>query len=246
MKSNKTLNLWMIAFAIIVTLSFLFLTALGIVGTINLFVISSVIISLLYMVRVKRNQKWMVLIIPAILAFLGIMLYVITLLINNPGNGFGVGLMFSLAIVLFLLSILSLSIYQILERSYYPNGTYQRTDQTYLSNEWILFVYVINMFIFQVIEFVRGDDTLRILLELLIIGLVSALLYFILFFLNKRQKNMNLFSLVGLLFIGTYVGYAYISKTEIPFYASSGSHLLLIYFLVKDHFNKKADKRERH
>jgi len=236
----------MIAFAIIVTLSFLFLTALGIVGTINLFVISSVIISLLYMVRVKRNQKWMVLIIPAILAFLGIMLYVITLLINNPGNGFGVGLMFSLAIVLFLLSILSLSIYQILERSYYPNGTYQRTDQTYLSNEWILFVYVINMFIFQVIEFVRGDDTLRILLELLIIGLVSALLYFILFFLNKRQKNMNLFSLVGLLFIGTYVGYAYISKTEIPFYASSGSHLLLIYFLVKDHFNKKADKREQH
>jgi hypothetical protein len=246
MKSKKTLNLWMIALAIIVTSSFLFLTALGIVGTINLFVISSVIISLLYMVRVKRNQKWMVLIIPVIFLILGIALYVITLLINNPGNGFGVGLMFSLAIVLFILSILSLTIYQILERSYYPNGTYQRTDQTYLSNEWILFVFVINMFIFQVIEFIRGNDIMRILLEFLIIGLVSALLYFILFFLNKRQKNMNLFSLVGLLFIGTYVGYAYISKTEIPFYASSGSHLLLIYFLIKDHFNKKADKREQH
>lgn len=246
MKKNRTLFVWMASLALVVTLSFLFLTFLGIVGTIQMYIIASIIISLMYKVRIKRNLKWIIYAIPSLFLLLGIALYGITLLINNPGSGFGVGLLFALAVVLFLLSILSLVIYQILERSYYSSGIYQKTDQTYLSNEWILFVFVMNMFIFQVIEFVRGSDPLRILLELLIIGLVAGALYFILFFLNKRQKNMNLFSLVGLLFIGTYVGYAYISKTEIPFYASSGSHLLLIYFLIKDHFNKKADKREQH
>lgn len=246
MKSKRKLSILMAGLLIIVTLSFLFLTLLDIAFSIQLYVASGVIVSLLYVYRVKRHLKWMIWVLPMILGLFGIITYVITLLLNSPGDGFGIGLLLLLSITFILISIMSLCIYQILENSYYPDGTYQKTDQTYLSNEWILFVFVINMFIFQVFGYVRGLEIMRILLELLILLIVTVALYFILFFLNKRQKNMNLFSLVGLLFIGTYIGYAYISQAELPFYASSGSHLLLIYFLIKDYFNKKRDQRERH
>jgi hypothetical protein len=244
MNPNKALKLWMAGLLITVTSSFLFLYSLGIAGTINMYLIFSVIITLLYALRIKRKLKWMVRIIPLVMALLGVAGYITTLLLDSS-DSFGVGLLFAFSMVMVLLSLLSMVIYQILERSYYPQGFYQKTDQTYLSNEWILFVFVINMLLFQVIDYVMGLEFLRMLLEIGIVIAISVMLYFILFFINKRQKNMNLFSLVGLLFFSTYIGYAYISKTYIPFYLSSGSHVLLIYFLIKDHFNKKADKREQ-
>ena len=244
MNPKKTLIIWMAMLLVTVFSTFLFLYALGISGTINMYVISAVVITLLYALRIKKNKRWIVRIISLVMALLGVAGYITTLFLDH-GDSFGVGLLFAVSIVLVFLSLLSMFIYQILERSYYTSGTYQRTDQTYLSNEWILFVFVINMFLFQIIDHVRGLEFLRSLLEIGIVLAVSIALYYILFFVNKRQKNMNLFSLVGLLFFSTYIGYAYISKTQIPFYLSSGAHVLLIYFLVKDHFNKKADKREQ-